>query len=106
MENPEILIVLFNLKKGVKAEDYEDFARHVDSPTIKKLNSNKAFTILKGLNLFGTNEPSPFQYIEIMAITSFEELAEDIKQSHVQSMLEKFVAFTESPQLIVTQKLV
>jgi len=106
MENSEILIVLFNLKKGVKAEEYEDFARHIDSPTIKKLNSNKGFTILKGLNLFGTNEPSPYQFIEIMVITSFEELAEDIMQSHVQAMLGKFMEFADDPQLIVTQKIV
>ena len=106
MENTEILIVLFNLKKGIKVDDYETFARNIDSPTIKKLNSNRSFIILKGLHLFGMDAPSPYQYIEIMAITSFEELANDVKQSHVQSMLSKFMEFAEDPRLIVTKKLV
>ena len=106
MENSEILIVLFNLKKEANAVDYETFARTIDSPTIKKLNSNKSFIILKGLTLFGSNEPSPYQYIEIMEVTNFEDLAEDIKQQNVQDMLGKFMEFAEDPKLIVTQKVV
>lgn len=106
MENSEILIVLFNLKKEANAVDYETFARTIDSPTIKSLKSNKNFTILKGVALFGSNEPSPYQYIEIMEVTNFEELAEDIKQQNVQDMLDKFMEFAEAPKLIVTEKVV
>lgn len=106
MENSQILIVLFNLKNGVSVDEYEAFAKSIDSPTIKKLASNKSFTILKGLHLFGTNAASPYQYIEVMEVSNYDELANDISQSHVQNMLEKFMEFAEEPRLIVTQKLV
>lgn len=106
MKNTELLIVLFNLKKGANVADYEAFAKNIDSPTIRSLNSNRSFTILKGLHLLGSDEPSPYQYIEIMEVTNFEELASDIKQSHIQNMLNKFMEFGEDPKLIVTQKVV
>ncbi|NOS57076.1 MAG: REDY-like protein HapK [Cyclobacteriaceae bacterium] len=106
MKTSEILVVLFNLKKEASASDYETYAKDIDSPTIKKLGSNKSFTILKGMQLFGSGAPSPYQYIEIMEVTNFEELATDMKQTHIQEMLNKFMAFAEDPLLIVTQKLV
>jgi hypothetical protein len=94
MENFTVLIVFFNLKKGINAEDYGTFAKIIDSPTIKKLSANKSFTILKVLHLFGTDISSPYQYIEI---TSFEELTEDIKQESVQNMLAMFMEFAAPP---------
>lgn len=105
MKNSEILIVLFNLKEGVSVEEYQLFAKNIDFPTIKSLNSTKNFSILKGLSLFGSNEPSPFQYIEIMEVSNYKDLEENLNLDAVQKMLNKFMQFAENPQLITTQKL-
>lgn len=99
------LIVLFNLKNGISEEEYEKFAVEIDSPTIKRLSSNNDFKILKGLNLFGSDASSPYQYIEVMSISSFDELVEDIQKEEMQKMLKQFSAFADNPQLIETKQI-
>lgn len=106
MKNSEILIVLFNLKAGVSEQEYELFAKNIDFPTIKSLSSTISFSILKGLSLFGSNEKSPYQYIEIMEVSDFKDLEENLKLEVVQIMLNKFMQFAENPKLITTQKLI
>ena len=100
MESKDILIVLFNLKKGILEADYERFANDIDSPLIRRLPSNQSFKILKTSGLLGSSAPSPFQYIEVMEVTSFGALAIDIENPEVQKMLQQFSTFAENPQLI------
>ena len=105
MNNTQTLIVLFNLKKDILEEDYEQFARNIDFPLIKRLASNRSFKILKATGLFGTSASPPYQYIEVMEVSSFEDLAIDIEQPHVQSMLSQFSSFADNPQLILTSQI-
>jgi len=100
MVSKEVLIVLFNLKEGVMEADYERFANDIDSPLIRRLPSNQSFKILKTSGLLGSSAPSPFRYIEVMEVTSFEALDTDIKNSEVQQMLQQFSTFADNPQLI------
>lgn len=99
------LIVLFNLKEGVSEEKYQKYAVEIDSPTIKRQPSNLGFKILKGLNLFKSKAASPYQYIEVMNISSFDELAADLQKGEVKEMLRQFSAFADKPQLIVTKQI-
>ncbi|MGI9544697.1 MAG: SnoaL-like domain-containing protein [Cyclobacteriaceae bacterium] len=99
------LIVLFNLKEGTSEEDYERYAVEIDSPTVKSLASNHGFKILKGLYLFGSDASSPYQYIEVMNVSSFDELAVDIQKEEMRKMLKQFSAFADNPQLIVTKQI-
>ena len=101
----DTLIVLFNLKKGVKEVDYEKYAVEIDSPSIKRLASNRGFKIFKGLNLFGRDTPSPYRYIEVMDISSFDDLASDIRREEIQKMLRQFSSFADNPQLIITKQI-
>lgn len=103
MTTSPTLVVLFNLKAGVREEDYEIFAQTIDAPTIKRLPSNRDFRILQGTNLFGSDQPAPFRYIEIMEVSGFDELATDLQQEVVQQMLAQFMTYADNPQLIVTR---
>lgn len=105
MSTNQTLLVLFNLKAGIREEDYEAFAQTVDAPTIKRLPSNRDFRILQGTNLFGTSEPAPFRYFEIMEVSSFDELATDLQREDVQQMLAQFMTFADNPQLIVSRQI-
>ena len=99
------LVVLFNLLEGTSEAEYERYAVEIDSPTVKRLSSNHGFKILKGLNLFGSDASSPYQYIEVMTVSNFDELALDFQKEEMQKMLKQFSSFTDNPQLIVTKQI-
>ena len=62
------IIVLFNLKDGVDPAAYEAWARQSDIPGVNALGSVTRFTVHKATGLFGSDAPSPYQYVEVIDI--------------------------------------
>jgi hypothetical protein len=71
------IIVLFNLKPGVNAADYEAFARG----------------------------SSPYQYIEVIDVNSMEQLGADVSTETMQKVAATFRGMAENPLFIVTRNL-
>jgi hypothetical protein len=82
------LIVLFNLKEGVSASDYEAFAKELDIPTVKSLKS--------------VSTP-PYQYVEVIHFDSIENLVSDMgKEPKMAEIPAKFQEFADNPIFIVS----
>lgn len=75
------LIVLFNLKPGVSEADYEAFARDLDVPTVKGLRSVSDFRVFRMSGVMGTDEASPYRYVEVIDVSSMDDLGVDIGAS-------------------------
>jgi REDY-like protein HapK len=99
------LIVLFNLKEGVTASDYEKFAKEIDVPTVSALKSIDDFKVFKTSGVLGAPEVKPpYQYCEIIDVNDMERLFEDISTEKMQKIAAQFQGFADNPMFIVSEQ--
>ncbi|MGQ3178353.1 MAG: REDY-like protein HapK [Blastomonas fulva] len=99
------IIVLFNLKPGVSASDYEDWARTRDIPGVNAMSSVSSFTVHRATGLFGSDAASPYAYIEIIDIAAMDPFIADISTPEFQAMAAPFQDYADNPQFILTEDL-
>ena len=98
------LIVLFNLKEGVSGADYEAFAKELDIPTVKSLQSVSEFQVFKSLGIFGSDATPPYQYVEMIHFDSIENLVSDMgKEPKMSEIPAKFQEMADNPIFIVSE---
>jgi hypothetical protein len=98
------IVVLFNLKPGVSAQDYEQFAVDTDLPIVNGLPSVLGFEVLKAQGLLGGGT-SPYQYFEILDVASLEQLGRDVATETMQGVAARFRTFADNPLFVVTENL-
>jgi hypothetical protein len=98
------VVVLFNLKAGVDAAEYEAWARSTDLPHVNGLPSVRSFRVLRAAGLLG-GAPAPYQYVELIEIVSLEDFRGEVKSEVMQGVAREFRAYADAPQFIVTQSL-
>ena len=96
------LIVLFNLKPGVTAEEYETFARTTDLPIVRKLPSVTSFEVYKSSGLMGGGT-APYQYVELINLKSLEGLGKDVATPTMKEVAAAFQKLADSPKFMVTE---
>ncbi len=99
------IIVLFNLKPDVDPAAYEAFARDMDIPGVNALESVFDFTIHRATGLFGSDAPSPYQYVEVIDITNIDHFVADVSTDVVQVLVARFGEFADDPKIILTEEL-
>jgi hypothetical protein len=100
------LIVLFNLKPGVSETDYEQFAKTLDIPTVKGLQSVEDFRLYKSFGIFGSDAPPPYRYFEIIDFGTVETLVADMgNEPKMAAIPAKFQEFTDNPIFILTNQI-
>jgi REDY-like protein HapK len=102
---PMRIIVLFNLKPGVDITVYETWAREADIPGVNALGSVEKFTVHRATGLFGSDTPSPYQYIEVIDIEGMDGFVTDISTDAFQAAAAPFHGFADNPQFILTEDL-
>ena len=98
-----LIVVLFNLKQGASHQDYEDWAKSTDIPTVKALASVSDFSVLRTTGLLGTDAPAPYQYIELLEVADMELLGADVASETMQRVAAEFQAFADSPAFMLTE---
>ncbi len=99
------IICLFNLKPGASRDAYEAWARGTDIPGVNALGSVNGFTVHRATGLFGSDGPSPFDYIEVIDIKGMDEFVADVSNPEFQKVAAGFGAFTDNPTFILTDDL-
>lgn len=99
------LIVFFNLKEHVTDIDYLKWAKESDLPTVNSLQSVKSFEVFKGEGVFGTEDISPWQYFEVIRITSESEFISDIESEAMQKIIGQFQSFTQDATFVVSKNI-
>lgn len=89
------MLVLFNLKEGVRPADYEKWAAEVDAPGVRRLGSISSFGVNRVVGTLDGGEP-PYRYAELMQVTDFDQLGADAQAEEIQKIgatfQEKFAA--------------
>ena len=98
-----LIVVLFNLKPGASREDYENWAKTTDIPTVNALGSVRGFSVIRTTGLLGTDDPAPYDYVELLHVEDMDKLGEDISTETMQRVAAEFQEFADSPQFMLTE---
>lgn len=99
------IIVLFNLRRGVKAAAYEKWVKKTDVPVAGGLKSMKNFSVFRAEGVFGSKVKPPYRYFEILDVTGVDSLVGDIgKEPRMAKVAAEFQKFADNPIFIVTEK--
>lgn len=99
------IIALFNLKEGARRSDYESWARGRDLPTVSGLPSVDKFQVLRTRNILFSEDKPPFDYIEILDVSSKAAFVEDFGGDAVAALAREMSAFTDGATFITTEAL-
>lgn len=97
------IIVLFNLKPGVDAAEYEEWARTRDIPGVRALVSIDDFQVYRSTGLFGTDARPPYGYIEVIDIKGMDEFLADVSDERFQEVAAEFQRYADNPLFITTE---
>lgn len=101
------IIILYNLKEGVTQEQYDNWIRTTDYPTMRGLSRVNSYINYRTVQpLMGEGKPS-VQYVEVFDIPDLEGfLQEDMGGSAVQQIMGEFMQYVESPEFIIAEAVV
>lgn len=99
------IVVLFNLKPGVDAATYEEWAKRRDIPGVRALPSVDDFQVYRSTGLLGSDAKPPHAYIEIIDVADMDGFGKDVAGAAVQAVAAEFQAFADSPTFILTEAL-
>lgn len=100
------ILVLFNLKPEADPAAYEEWARSVDIPGVRRLPSVKRFDALRMTQLLSGDKDAPYQYAEIIDIDSVDAFLKEVKTDEIQAAAADFRGkYADNPQFIVCETL-
>jgi len=97
------LIVLFNLKAGKSAAEYESWAKTVDLPTVNGLPSIERFKVYRAQSVLGATAAPPYQYTEVLEVRDMNALFADIGSPLMQKVAAEFQTFADNPTFVVSE---
>lgn len=100
-----LIVVLFNLKPDASADAYENWARTTDIPNVNALGSVSNFSVLRTTGLLGSDDPAPYQYVELLDVADMEGLGADVSSETMQRVAEEFQAFADNPAFMLTESI-
>lgn len=100
------IVALFNLKPGISVEDYENWAKTKDIPTVNGLKSVDAFEVFRSTGVLGSDAKPPYAYIEIIDVADMEGFGGEVGTEAMQKIAAEFQAMTDDLVFILTDKLV
>ncbi|MFK7828792.1 MAG: REDY-like protein HapK [Congregibacter sp.] len=100
-----LIVVLFNLKSGASRDDYENWAKSTDIPTVNALGSVNSFSVVRTTGMLGNDNAAPYQYVELLDIKSMDALGADTSSETMKSVAAQFQTFADNPQFILTESI-
>ncbi|MFN7053940.1 REDY-like protein HapK [Hyphomonas sp.] len=99
------IVALFNLKPGISAADYENWARTKDIPTVNGLKSVDKFEVFRSSGLLGSEAKPPYAYIEIIDVNDMGVFGGEVSTETMQKIAAEFQAMADDLAFILTDKL-
>jgi len=96
------ILVLFNLKAGVSADDYEHWAKTRDMPAVRSLPSIDDFRAYRVTGLLGSETPAPYGYAEVIDVADMDGFFTDIGTPTMQEVSAEFQNWTDAPLFLMT----
>ncbi len=100
-----LIVVLFNLKADAAPDAYENWAKSTDIPLVNALGSVSSFSVLRTTGLLGSEDPAPYQYVELLDVADMDKLGEDVATDTMQRVAAEFQGFADNPQFMLTESI-
>jgi uncharacterized protein (TIGR02118 family) len=100
------VLVMFNLKEGVSAEEYEIWARDVDAPTVRGLPSVDSFTVLRAARMLMGDGTPPYAYTETIEVNDLDTFGTDVQTQEMQAVSAQFQQFADDPVFVLLERFV
>lgn len=97
------IIVLFNLRPGVDEATYEKWAADEDMPAVAKMKSVDSFTVHRATGVFGSDQPSPYRYIEVVDVNDADMFGEETSSETMKKIAARFQELGDNPTFIITE---
>ncbi|MEO8445774.1 MAG: hypothetical protein ABI567_12275, partial [Gammaproteobacteria bacterium] len=98
-------IVLFRLKPGADVSAYEAWARSTDLPIVRQLPSVAGFELFRSAGLFGSGNPAPYDYVEMIAIRDVPGFRTDVATDTMRRVAGEFREFADNPVFMLTDRI-
>jgi len=98
------LLVLFNLKPDITPEEYERWAREVDLPTVRSLDSIERFDVYRIPGVLGSRASPPYRYAEVIDIGDMQRFGEEIATARIREIAARFSQLADA-QFLTTEPL-
>jgi len=99
------IVVLFNLKPETVLEDYENWAKTVDIPNVRKLPGVSGFHVLSARGLLNGDPKVPYSHVELIEVNDMEAFRAAVGTPEMKAVAAQFQAYALSPVFIVTEPL-
>ena len=99
------IIVLFNLKDGVDPSEYEAWAKSTDLPIVRGLDSIESFSVFRASGLLGSDEQSPYQYVEVIGVGDIARFGEEVSSEAMQKVAAEFQGHADGPIFLMTESI-
>jgi hypothetical protein len=95
-----MMIVLVDLKEGVRPEDYERWVLETYAPAARSLPSERDWRNYRVDGLLASDSAPPYEYIVALDIEDLEQLGRDMAIEEMQGLLSELHRFARVTQLI------
>ncbi|WP_439534746.1 REDY-like protein HapK [Polymorphobacter sp.] len=99
------IIVLFNLKPGVSAEDYQEWAKSRDMPSVRSLTSIDDFRVFQISGLLGSDGTPPYQYVEVIDVNDMDVFVSEIGTPLMKDVAGEFQNWADNPVFLTTSEI-
>jgi len=99
------IIVLFNLQTDADKAAYEEWAKTSDMPAVRRLGSVDRFEVLRMEKMLSGESETPYEYVEIIELNSFDGFMDDVKTEAIQEAAKQFRTFADDPKFVVCESL-
>lgn len=99
------ILALFNLKPGTSVEDYEEWAKSVDIPTVNGLGSIEKFEVFKTTGLLFSEDKPPYEYFETIDILDMDKFGQEAGTDAMQKISAAFQGMVDDLVFITTEQL-
>jgi hypothetical protein len=97
------LLGLITLKADETPDSYEQWVHEVVHPAAMKLPSISRYDVYRISGPFRAGGPVPYQFAEVVTITSLEDVRRDFSQPEMVALLAEFAARAEAVFLTADQ---
>jgi hypothetical protein len=94
------MIVLINLKDGVRPEDYERWVLESYAPAVKNLSSVEDWRDYRVTGLLGSDAAPPYRYVVTLEVGDLEQLGRDVESEEMQRLLSELHEFAKVTQIM------
>jgi REDY-like protein HapK len=94
------VIVLINLKDGVRPEDYERWILESYAPAVKNLSSVEDWRDYRASGLLGSDAAPPYRYVVTLEVTDLEQLGRDVEGEVMQRLFSELHDLAEVTQIV------